>query len=119
VSVNSNRMPRVRAVVSTRRTCADMAQLRRGGAVVGEGGSLEGYAPSWAREGVWRATRRRGRGRESGGLRAVVGEGGSLEGCAPSWAPDARTSKAGIATGHAGIETEWPAASRDAMRPGE
>ena len=81
MSVNSNRMPRVRAVVSTRRTCADMAQLRRGGAVVGEGGSLEGYAPSWA--------------------------------------PDALTSKAGIATGHAGIETEWPAASRDAMRPGE
>jgi hypothetical protein len=48
-----------------------------------------------------------------------VGEGGSLEGYAPSWAPEALTSKAGIATGHAGIETEWPAASRDAMRPGE
>ena len=105
MSVNSNRMPRVRAVVSTRRTCADMAQLRRGGAVVGEGGSLEGYAPSWAREGVWRATRRRGRGRESGGVRAVVGarcahlEGGHRNG--------PRGDRDGVARGIKGRHAPW------------
>ena len=93
MSVNSNRMPRVRAVVSTRRTCADMAQLRRGGAVVvGEGGSLEGYAPSWARG-------------ESGGIRAVVGarcahlEGGHRNG--------PRGDRDGVARGIKGRHAPW------------
>ena len=80
VSVNSNRMPRVRAVVSTRRTCADMAQLRRG-------------------------ARRRGRGRESRGVRAVVGarcahlEGGHRNG--------PRGDRDGVARGIKGRHAPW------------